>query len=446
MKKITIRRIVPFAVAFFLFFLFCHDPISGGNIKGEDDYYKRALKEYREGFYQDAILKLESLLKLIPDENHEIRARTYLLLGACYEKNEKKSKAGLYFLELRVMCDKKLIAQVPVIDGLDPEAFAGYRDAFANGSFFTFKEPVPVSEMVEKNVVHAPRKSVEQKEQEKKKKKFPWLIAVGAVVVLGTAAVLLLGQRKKEIENEFQDIQWIRIPAGEFSMGDHFNEGDADELPVHQVSLDEYYISKYEITVEQYNYFCGETGATELEIIKPRWTEYTGGYPAVEITYDDAKSFCQWLSDRTGKNVRLPTEAQWEKAARGGEQYRYPWGNDAPNCNLGNYSGCYNPNSAYFEKMSVGTYSAGNTANGICDMAGNVWEWCRDWYDASYYAVSPKTNPQGPSSGTYRVIRGGSFRDDPSGIRSANREYLLGEFRNDVGFRVVYEPGPARKR
>ena len=112
---------------------------------------------------------------------------------------------------------------------------------------------------------------------------------------------------------EESGIEWIRIPAGEFRMGDNFNEGDSDELPVHTVNLDEYYISKYEITFEQYDRFCNETGG-----VKPSdngWGRYKK--PAINVSWKDVQAFCEWLSERTGQNIHLPYEAQWEKAARG---------------------------------------------------------------------------------------------------------------------------------
>lgn len=222
-------------------------------------------------------------------------------------------------------------------------------------------------------------------------------------------------------------IEWIQIPAGEFKMGDNFNEGDSDELPVHSVYLDTYYISKYEITYDQYDKFCDETGRK-----KPDDWDGRGKKPVTHVTWDDARDFCAWLSQITGKNIHLPTEAQWEKAARGTDQRRYPWGNEHPTCILANYTSDCGRGS-----KTVGSHPLGVSPYGVHDMAGNVWEWCSDWYSSSYYSISPKKNPTGPSTGNYRVERGGSTRGI---VRAANRGAHRTRAKDFVrGFRPVWD-------
>jgi len=207
------------------------------------------------------------------------------------------------------------------------------------------------------------------------------------------------------------EIEWVQVPAGSFEMGDNFNEGDSDELPVHTVYLDTYYISKYEVTFEQYDAFCDATGRA-----KPGDSGWgRGDRPVINVNYADVTEFCSWMSAETGETIYLPTEAQWEKAARGTDQRRYPWGDSSPDSSLANY------NNNEWKTMPVGSYPSGVSPYGIHDMAGNVWEWCSDWYDANYYSSSPTNNPQGPSSGSYRVIRGGSWYFSASGIHSAFR-------------------------
>ena len=210
-------------------------------------------------------------------------------------------------------------------------------------------------------------------------------------------------------------------------MGDNFNEGDSDELPVHTVNLDEYYISKYEITFEQYDRFCNETGG-----VKPSdngWGRYKK--PAINVSWKDAQAFCEWLSERTGQNIHLPYEAQWEKAARGSDQLRFPWGNETPDCGLLNYNNCLG------ETVPVGSSPGGVSPYGVSEMGGNVQEWCQDWYGADYYLNALAQNPNGPESGVSRVIRGGSCFSGPIEVRSTIR-YKLDRYDSHptIGFRI----------
>ena len=204
----------------------------------------------------------------------------------------------------------------------------------------------------------------------------------------------------------------ILIPAGEFQMGDHFNEGLGDELPVHTVYLDAFYIDKYEVTNALYKKFMDATGHKA-----PRYwndSKYNGpDHPVVGVSWEDAKAYADW----TGK--RLPTEAEWEKAARGGlEGKKYPLG-DSLTHDDANYSGAGGKDGWEYT-APVGSFAP--NGYGLYDMAGNVWEWCSDWYDENYYANSPKSNPTGPDSGTLRVDRGGSWYSTPYLLRVAGRD------------------------
>jgi formylglycine-generating enzyme required for sulfatase activity len=216
-------------------------------------------------------------------------------------------------------------------------------------------------------------------------------------------------------------------------MGDNFNEGSADQHPVHTVYLDEFYISRYEITFSQYNFFLRETGWP----IPDNLAISNGEYPVYNVTWMDANAFCEWLSEKIGENVKLPTEAQWEKAARGTDQRKYPWGNSEPNCQLGNFNPCGAAPKA------VGSAPDGRSPYGVEDMAGNVAEWCRDWYESTYYNNSPYSNPQGPGSGLKRVFRGSSYLSILShgpALYSTFRSSKLPDQRSTtIGFRVVKE-------
>ena len=220
--------------------------------------------------------------------------------------------------------------------------------------------------------------------------------------------------------------QMVFVPGGSFTIGS--NES-GDEKPIHSVSVNSFRMSKFEVTFAQYRFYCNATGTAMPEA--PSWG-LKDTYPIVNVSYEDATRYCNWLGSKTGKAYRLPTEAEWEFAARGGNNssvYTYSGSNDIEEV-------------AWYNGNSDGQAQAcgGKRPNelGLYDMSGNVWEWCKDWYDRNYYSNSPSGNPRGPSSGAYRVSRGGSWINFAGNSRVANRDYITPDYRHaSIGFRLV---------
>ena len=301
----------------------------------------------------------------------------------------------------------------------------------------------------------------------------------------------------------------VYIPYGGFEMGDHFAEGNSDELPLHPVLLDSFFMGKYEVTNAQYCaylnsafgtgiYFSGGvvygTGNNQhycdthsYDVISQ--IDFSGGVfsvrekggrdmsgdPMIQVTWYGAAAYCNWRSQQEGyqalydlsdpnwpcdftkKGYRLPTEAEWEYAARGGNpNYRFPWGDTISHSQANYYADpCsypydVNPTKGFHPAWNDGiepytalggSFSA--NGHGLYNIAGNVWEWCNDWYDGSYYDVSPYDNPQGPVSGTDRVLRGGGWRGDARHCRVAYRFRISlfppGARRGIYGFRIVLD-------
>jgi formylglycine-generating enzyme required for sulfatase activity len=201
------------------------------------------------------------------------------------------------------------------------------------------------------------------------------------------------------------------VPAGDFLMGcneEVDDECEDDERPLHTVSLSAFEIDVTEVTQEEYAacVTAGECSEPECE-----WDCERTTYPASCIRFAAASTYCAWA----GK--RLPTEAEWEKAARGEEGAKYPWGNDEPTCELANMGGCGEA------ALPVGSVPDGASPYGVLDMSGNMVEFVSDWYSPTYYEASPSTDPQGPETGTRFGGRGGGFRSDAEYQRASKRDY-----------------------
>lgn len=224
----------------------------------------------------------------------------------------------------------------------------------------------------------------------------------------------------------------VRVPAGSFIMGAPASDAAAeeDERPQRSVYLDEYLIGRYEVTVAQWRAFVDATGYAG----DPRALADGAAYPVRYVSYLDADAFCSWASQVSGRVVHLPTEAQWEKAARGTDGRKFPWGDNPPFCGLCNLWTCVR-NTA-----PVGSVSpAGDSVYGCADMAGNLWEWTFDFYDWNYYKVAPSENPSGPASGYHRGARGGAWSYPERDVRTTNRHQVSAPYARDeyVGFRLA---------
>ncbi|BBM88081.1 SUMF1/EgtB/PvdO family nonheme iron enzyme [Candidatus Uabimicrobium amorphum] len=253
-----------------------------------------------------------------------------------------------------------------------------------------------------------------------------------------------LDEEANEIICEKDGSVMIYIPAGSFLMG--YNEAEYEcERGEHEIALGGYLIDQCPISWLQYNHFCDMTNREKPR--KPAW-ELDDTEPVVNITWEDAMDYAKWA----GKD--LPTEAQWEKAAKGGFYFdgnngtkpnsnhhrRYPWGNQIPSKGGWKANCQHEPEYGGRSTSPVGHYPKGASPYGCLDMVGNVWEWCNDWFDDSYYSTSPAEDPSGPRTGNGKVIRGGAWNSDPKMVSTTFRGWMeVDQWWNIIGFRTVYK-------
>ena len=281
------------------------------------------------------------------------------------------------------------------------------------------------------------REFIRASQSVKKREQMQWVgVTVASVVLLLMVVLGVTGKLNRFIYRPVDmEGYWVTIPAGEFQMGSE--NGDDNEKPVHPVDVDEFQIGKFEVTNHQYAQcvkagVCKGGGLEYQDLAGSRLNLLNdvnyADHPVVVVSWLQAQTYCEWIG------ARLPTEAEWEKAARGADGRTFPWGNDFPALELLNF------NSDIGGAAQVGNYSNGVSPYGVYDMAGNVWEWVNDWYQSDYYAtLGDKTsNPQGPSSGDGRVLRGGSWLNLEGNVRSALRGWSYpSDTYSSVGFRCA---------
>jgi formylglycine-generating enzyme required for sulfatase activity len=250
--------------------------------------------------------------------------------------------------------------------------------------------------------------------------------------------------------------EFVTVPAGCFQMGNNFGDAYHIEMPVHDVCVSEFSIGKFDVTRGAFRKFIDDTGyRTEAEkgdgcyvYDGKSWRKDPAAnwrspgfsqdddHPVVCVSWNDSVAYAQWLSRKNNRNYRLPTEAEWEYAARsGGKREKFAGSDDI------DAVAWYSGNSGN-RTHPVGQKRANGL--GLYDMSGNVWQWTADWYDENYYRESPRSNPGGPLSGSKRVFRGGSWFYDPRGVRASYRDFYVPGYRSSyLGFRLV---SPVRPR
>jgi formylglycine-generating enzyme required for sulfatase activity len=241
--------------------------------------------------------------------------------------------------------------------------------------------------------------------------------------------------------------QLVRIPAGSFAMGSEAKR--PNEKPIHNVEMESFEIGIYEITNREFEAFVKaidyKTDA-ERQNEPITWRDYyqpgRETYPVVLVSWNDTAMYCKWLSEGTGETFRLPTEAEWEYAARGGLAGKnYPWGDEIDK-DRANYDD--NDSSIIFTGVALNFIQPVNSYSpngyGLFNISGNVWEWCNDWYDENYYRNSSARNPKGPENGSFKIIRGGGWINDMNSCRVSFRNFNSTNFVMPyIGFRVVKE-------
>lgn len=264
------------------------------------------------------------------------------------------------------------------------------------------------------------------------------------VLILLLLAFVVAAHAEPPYVDPSTGMEFLFIKGGCYQMGDSVGEGDPNERPAHEVCLSDFYIGQHEVTNGQFKKFRPQhNSGKSLDINLDEEKQ-----PVANVSWEDAVAFSQWLSQTSGQTYRLPTEAEWEYAARSGSNQSRFWGNNPDEaCTYANVADltakerrekwtAFSCNDGYAVSAPVGSFKP--NGNGLFDMLGNVWEWCEDVYNSEAYHKLPKDNPLYGGSGEYRVMRGGGWSNGPLGIRSSHRVGLSPDFgHHSLGFRLV---------
>jgi formylglycine-generating enzyme required for sulfatase activity len=394
------------------------------NFRSALDLYQKALKVEPGNLVAQE--KCSEMKKAIAAAERSTKFKDYLKKAdANYEKNNVRI-AFLYLVEaLRAFPEGKPEVQSRL--SIISREYPAELEAILSEKSAQLKDMRPqIDSMLEARIEAepSPAPAVEPSQEasgEKSDYAEPFLKKVGA------KAQKITRNDKGNWEAAFANgITLVYIPEGEFTIGSPADDGDADEHPAHKVFLDGYWIGKTEVTFDQYDRFCVESG--KVKAADEGWGR--GSRPVIYVSWNDARDFCSWLQKKTGLKFRLPSEAEWERSARD----RFPWGNQSPDSDRANF------NKDNMRTTPVGSYPQGASPYGILDLAGNVWEWTGDWYDPGYYRDSPRENPRGPEAGSERVVRGGSWANGEDLVRAANRSSENPESKlNILGFRLALD-------
>ena len=260
----------------------------------------------------------------------------------------------------------------------------------------------------------------------RRRRRLKYVCAAAAILAICGALFYAINGQSKNAVVGTDGAPAVLIPSGVFIMG------DGEEAPRREIFVDAFYLDKYEVTVARYAAFSKASGNVKLP---EEWdtVDLTNGaeLPVVGVDWQDAQSYCQW----SGR--RLPTEAEWEKAARGNDERKFPWGNDPPSDERARFLKAYE-NPVYKDGVApVGSHPKGTSPFGIDDLSGNVWEWVADWFGESFPRADVR-NPKGPNSGSARVLRGGGWYDPPERVTATKRMHAPPQHRDDsIGFRCA---------
>jgi sulfatase modifying factor 1 len=272
------------------------------------------------------------------------------------------------------------------------------------------------------------------------------MFAKVVLTVLGLCLIVSPALVRAEVPftDSVTGMAFVPVKGGCYEMGDSVGEGESNERPVHEVCVGDFLIGKFEVTNEQFRKFRAGHNSGTYEGIQLNDDKQ----PAVNVSWEDAVAFAKWLSEKTGQIYRLPTEAEWEYAARGGTKTSRFWGNNPDEaCTYANVADISSKSrwktwkAHYCDDKFVVSAPVGSfkpNAYGLYDMLGNVWEWTEDVFDSAAYTKLPRNNPVFGGEGEYRVMRGGGWSNGPLGVRTSNRVGLTPTFgHHGLGFRLV---------